>query len=57
MHLLDLSMVKLIHIVYPKAIRIPDAEGLLPIHKAVQHSNLEVIKVTGTLNLSRLLFL
>jgi hypothetical protein len=50
-------MVKLIHIVYPKAIRIPDAEGLLPIHKAVQHSNLEVIKVTGTLNLSRLLFL
>mmetsp|Transcript_7417 Transcript_7417/g.12473 ORF Transcript_7417/g.12473 Transcript_7417/m.12473 type:complete len:407 (-) Transcript_7417:846-2066(-) len=40
----DVNMVRSMHAVYPKAIRIPDNEGLLPIHKAVQHSNLDVIK-------------
>jgi hypothetical protein len=39
------GMIKLVHIVYPKAIRIPDSDGLLPIHKAAQHANLDVIKV------------
>lgn len=38
-------MVKLLHIVFPKAIRMADEEGLLPIHKAVQHASLDVIKV------------
>ena len=38
-------MVKLIHIIYPKAIRIADNEGLLPLHKAAEHASLDVIKV------------
>lgn len=41
----DVEMVMLIHLAYPKAIGIPDNEGLLPIHKAAEHANLDVIKV------------
>lgn len=47
--MIDVEMTTLVHMAYPKAIQIPDKEGLLPIHKAAEHASLDVIKVSDFL--------